>query len=174
MRVYSERLGVTGMTSLTLRQIVANELGARKGRVTSSFRNDSAAVPHGRGDGPDTASATMRAVERSTSFKLGWMVEQGLLRSEIRGLVSEAQAIDVARRVLLRVQCDENPATERAIIRAIPTFDSFADEYWEKMQAVWKSGTISRNIYYMRKHVRPAFADSFSTRSNTSMCDAGL
>ena len=76
-------------------------------------------------------------------------------------MVSEAQAIDVARRVLLRVQCDENPATKRAIIRAIPTFDSFADEYWEKMQAVWKSGTISRNIYYMRKHVRPAFAGQF-------------
>ncbi len=161
MRVDRWQPGVTGMTSLTLREIVTNELGASKERSKQSFRNDSARRTTWSKRWPGYG---VRHYASGRKVHIVQARMDGRTRTVTIGdsrLLSEAQAIDVAKRVLLRVQCGENPAAKRTITLAIPTFDSFADEYWEKMQAVWKSGTISRNIYYMRKHVRAAFAGQF-------------
>jgi integrase len=73
----------------------------------------------------------------------------------------EAVARDVAARVLLRCQVDENPAETRARVRAVPSWTDYLDEYWSRMAAQWKPRTRETHDSYRRAHLNGAFAGKF-------------
>ncbi|WP_052505803.1 site-specific integrase [Novosphingobium sp. P6W] len=75
-------------------------------------------------------------------------------------VVPRAQAIDVARRVLLRAQTGDDPAEARLRTRRIPLYDTFLLEFWSKISPHWKTSTRERNAYY-RKHLEGAFPRRF-------------
>lgn len=74
-------------------------------------------------------------------------------------ILTEAQALDVARRVLLRAQVGENPAAEKKRKRGVPTYARFLALYWEKMEPKWKPSTRVRQIDYRRNYLATAFLD---------------
>lgn len=71
--------------------------------------------------------------------------------------ISEQVALDVARRIILRAQVGENPAVERRRTRALPTFDRFLGEYWERSAPSWKASTRKTHDVYRRDHLDGAF-----------------
>ncbi|EJL22920.1 site-specific integrase [Novosphingobium sp. AP12] len=75
-------------------------------------------------------------------------------------VVSRAQALDVARRVLLRAQTGDDPAEVRQRTRRTPLYESFLQEFWTKVSPHWKASTRNRNSYY-RKHLEVAFPRRF-------------
>ena len=72
--------------------------------------------------------------------------------------VSEAKALDVARRVLLRAQLGENPAEEKKRKRARPPFVKFLNLYWSRVGPTWKPSTMKTNSQYRRVYLDGAFA----------------
>lgn len=53
-------------------------------------------------------------------------------------VLSKSQALTVARRILLRAQVGEDPATKRKEARKVPTYDDFLTMYWKQAAAKWK------------------------------------
>ena len=78
-------------------------------------------------------------------------------------LISRAQAVDVARRVLLRAQTGDDPADVRMQTRRIPLYRDFLDEFWRKTAPRWKATTRERNASY-RRHLDGAFPRQFLDR----------
>ncbi|HEX7853737.1 MAG TPA: tyrosine-type recombinase/integrase [Sphingobium sp.] len=72
-------------------------------------------------------------------------------------LISRRQALDVARRILLRAQVDEDPADARKRTRANPPFDSFLALFWERISPKWKPSTLVTNDQYRRLYLNGAF-----------------
>ena len=72
--------------------------------------------------------------------------------------VSEAKALDIARRVLLRAQVGENPAEEKKRKRARPAFVRFLDLYWSRIGPTWKPSTMRTNNVYRQTYLDGAFA----------------
>lgn len=75
--------------------------------------------------------------------------------------LTEAVARDVAARILLRCQVDENPAETRARIQSVPSWTDFLDEYWSRMASQWKPRTRETHDGYRRNHLDRAFAGKF-------------
>ena len=75
-------------------------------------------------------------------------------------VISRVQALDVARRVLVRAQVGENPADVLMSTRRVPRFDAFLSEFWGNVSPRWKPSTLDRNIYY-RRHLERGFARRF-------------
>lgn len=75
--------------------------------------------------------------------------------------LTEAVARDVAARILLRCQVDENPAETRARVRAVPSWTDYLDEYWNRMANQWKPRTRETHDSYRRAHLDRAFAGRF-------------
>jgi len=76
-------------------------------------------------------------------------------------ILTRAEAIDVARRILLRAQAGENPADTKARIRSAPRFDTFLEEYWQKAKPNWKPSTQKAHNLYRKNYIGPAFAGKF-------------
>jgi len=72
-------------------------------------------------------------------------------------LLSRRQACDLARRIILRAQCDENPAETRQKARSTLTFKAFLDLYWQRMAPKWKPSTLLAHDKYRRLHLDKAF-----------------
>lgn len=72
--------------------------------------------------------------------------------------VSEAKALDVARRVLLRAQVGENPAEEKKRKRTRSAFVRFLDLYWSRIGPTWKPSTMKSNSQYRRVYLDGAFS----------------
>lgn len=72
-------------------------------------------------------------------------------------LLSEHQARDLARHILLRAQTGENPADERKRCRAAPAFSAYLDEYWRRIAGRWKASTRVAHDIYRRNHLDRAF-----------------
>ena len=85
-------------------------------------------------------------------------------------VLSEAQAIDVARRVLARAFLGDNPAQTRQRVRAAPTYGVFLDEFWEKVAARWKAST-RQTMAYNRQHY---FDDAFPDRTVDAITEADV
>jgi hypothetical protein len=47
------------------------------------------------------------------------------------------EALKVARRVLVRAQIGDDPASERIRIRGVPSFADFLDLYWKRASPKW-------------------------------------
>ena len=89
---------------------------------------------------------------------------QGTTRTVTLGnttILSEKQAMDVARRVLIRAQVGENPADVRKNKRKIPSYDDFLKFYWKKMLPTWKHSTQLTQTDYRRRYLDKAFAGKF-------------
>lgn len=76
-------------------------------------------------------------------------------------ILTKAEAIDVAKRILLRAQTGENPAEERARVRSAPRFDIFLEEYWHKASPGWKPLTRKTHDSYRKNYLGSAFKGKF-------------
>lgn len=76
-------------------------------------------------------------------------------------LFTDAEAVAVARRILLRAQVGENPAAARQRTRSAPRFDDFLSLYWGKIAPTWKPSTRKNSGLYRRKHIDGAFPKMF-------------
>ena len=76
-------------------------------------------------------------------------------------VLSKSQALTVARRILLRAQVGEGPATKRKETRKVPTYDDFLTMYWKQAAAKWKPSTLRTHHYYRRRHLDHAFFGMF-------------
>lgn len=76
-------------------------------------------------------------------------------------VLSKSQALTVARRILLRAQVGEDPATKRKQIRKVPNYDDFLSMYWKQAAAKWKQSTLETHNGYRRKHLDRAFFGMF-------------
>lgn len=72
-------------------------------------------------------------------------------------VLSEAQAVLVARRVLAHAMVGNNPASTRKCERQAPTFRRYLDEYWTKASVKWKPLTQKANGIYRRLYLDDAF-----------------
>ncbi|MDF8334781.1 tyrosine-type recombinase/integrase [Novosphingobium cyanobacteriorum] len=89
----------------------------------------------------------------------------GRLRTMTLGnanLFTDAEATDVARRILLRAQNGENPADTAKRIKASPRFDVFLEEFWKKVAVQWKPLTRYTNDCYRRLYLDDAFPKRFA------------
>lgn len=76
-------------------------------------------------------------------------------------VLSKSQALTVARRILLRAQVGEDPATRRNEVRKVPNYDDFLTLYWKQAAAKWKPSTLYTHNYYRRRHLDHAFFGMF-------------
>lgn len=76
-------------------------------------------------------------------------------------LLTNAEAIDVAKRILLRAQTGDNPAETAMRIRSAPRFDVFLEEFWQKVAIQWKPSTIASHNISRRKYLDNAFPGRF-------------
>ena len=74
-------------------------------------------------------------------------------------VISEAQAIIVARRVLAHALVGNDPAETRKRIRAAPPWAPFLEQYWRACSPSWKPSTRSVQDIYRRVYLNTAFAD---------------
>lgn len=76
-------------------------------------------------------------------------------------VLSKNQALTVARRIFLRAQVGEDPATKRKEVRKVPTYDDFLAVYWKQAAAKWKPNTLRTHDYYRGRHLDHAFFGMF-------------
>ncbi len=76
-------------------------------------------------------------------------------------VLSKAQAMDVARRVLLRAQVGQNPAEKRKRRRKVPLYADFLETYWRKVSPSWKPSTQETQGLYRQNYLQNAFAGMF-------------
>jgi integrase len=76
-------------------------------------------------------------------------------------VLSQHQAMTVARRILLRAQVGADPATERKRTRKVPAYGDFLSRYWTAAEPKWKPSTLSTHNGYRRKHLDHAFPGKF-------------
>ena len=76
-------------------------------------------------------------------------------------VLTKAQALVLARRILLRAQTGENPAAEKAQRKAVPRFDRFLDEYWARVSPRWKPSTVKTHRMYRDNYIGRAFRGRF-------------
>ncbi|QJB70301.1 tyrosine-type recombinase/integrase [Parasphingorhabdus halotolerans] len=76
-------------------------------------------------------------------------------------ILNQRQAMDVARRVLVRAQIGQNPAEERIAKRKIPLFADYLKFYWKTMMPKWKPSTQMTQTNYRQAYLDKAFAGKF-------------
>ena len=150
------------MNALTLRGIVAEELGSLQLRVTGKCG--------GLGELRKTCWTRELPGFGTRHYGSGrkiYIVQarmEGHIRTVTIGnakVLSRAQAMDVARRVLLRAQTGENPAEERKRLRKVPSYRDFLKTYWDRVSPKWKPSTLYTHRYYKRKYLDRAFEGLF-------------
>ena len=72
-------------------------------------------------------------------------------------IISQHQALTIARRVIAYAQVGLDPASDRARIRSAPRFDDFLDEYWRRWSPQWKASTLATHGVYRRLYLDHAF-----------------
>lgn len=81
-------------------------------------------------------------------------------------IITQHQALTVARRVIAYAQVGHDPATDRARIRSAPRFDDFLDEYWRRRSPQWKASTLATHGVYRRLYLDHAFPGIFIDELN--------
>ncbi len=149
------------MNALTLRNIVAEELGhsyisligncGKKGNLRKT--RWSRKLP---GFG-------VRIYESGRKAYIVQALMQGTTRTVTIGnakIVNRRQAMSVARRVLTRAS-GANPADERMKKRKVPLFADFLKSYWKTMSPKWKPSTKMTQTNYRTAYLDNAFAGKF-------------
>ncbi|QIQ86457.1 site-specific integrase [Erythrobacter sp.] len=150
------------MNALTLQTIVTEELGTARIGVVGKTKGDSKLrriVWSRRLPGFGT-----RYYASGRTIYMVQAAMQGRTRTVTIGnakILSEAQAMDVARRVLLRAQVGQNPAERRKKRRKVPLFTDFLDNYWRKVSPSWKTSTLHTHGLYRQNYLQSAFTGMF-------------
>ena len=155
------------MTSLSLRKVVAEalaEVGADlrylklpkgKARTTSWL-----GIEHGFGIRHYATGRNVYIVQTRMA---------GRLRTVTIGpasVITQHQAMIVARRVIAYAQVGHDPATDRQRTRSAPRFDDFLDEYWKRWSPHWKESTRYTHETYRRLYLDKAFSGIFLDEMN--------
>ncbi|MGF7151456.1 integrase [Sphingomonas zeicaulis] len=72
-------------------------------------------------------------------------------------LIGKSAALAIARRIILRAQVGENPATDRQKTRSYPSFNDFLAIYWERAAPTWKPSTQRTHRVYRQYYLDFAF-----------------
>ncbi len=150
------------MNALTLGSIVTAELGSLRIRLVGKTTGDSELrqtswskrLP-GFGTRHYASGRTIYIVQAAM---------EGRTRTVTIGnakVLSRAQAMDVARRVLLRAQVGQNPAEKRKVRRKVPLYTEFLDTYWRKVSPGWKLSTQKTHGLYRQNYLQSAFSGLF-------------
>ena len=150
------------MNALTLKSIVTEELGSLRIRLIGNTSGDgslrqsswSKRLP-GFGTRHYASGRTIYIVQAAM---------EGRTRTVTIGnarVLTRAQAMDVARRVLLRAQVGHNPAEKRKIVQKVPLYADFLDTYWRKVSPRWKPSTQVTHDLYRQNYLQSAFAGMF-------------
>lgn len=149
------------MTGLPLSRIIADELAVLR-------RLDPGDRPRGRPRRTEWSDRLPGFGIRHYSSGRSTYVVQSLMGGVTRtitlgntGVLSKAQALKVARRILLRAQVGEDPASKRQEVRKSPLYRDFLDLYWKQASPKWKPGTLETHDGYRRKHLDHAFAGMY-------------
>lgn len=149
------------MTGVSLARIVAEELAVLR-RLHPGER------PRGRPRRTEWSDRLpgfgVRTYSTGRSTYIVQAAMNGVTRTITLGnanVLSRHQAMAVARRILLRAQVGEDPATERKRTRAAPTFADFLGLYWKAAAKRWKPNTLDTHDGYRRKHLDDAFTGKF-------------
>lgn len=149
------------MTGLPLSRIIADELAVLR-------RLDPGDRPRGRPRRTVWSDRLPGFGVRHYSSGRSTYVVQTLMSGVTRtitlgntGVLSRAQALKVARRVLLRAQVGEDPASKRQEVRKSPLYQDFIALYWKQISPKWKPGTLETHDGYRRKHLDHAFAGMY-------------
>ena len=150
------------MNALTLKAIVAEELGSLRTDVIDKTEGDSRLRQTSWSRRLPGFGTRHYASGRKIYIVQAAM--QGRTRTVTIGnarILSEAQAMDVARRVLLRAQVGQNPAEKRKKRRKSPLYTDFLEIYWRKMSPKWKPSTQHTHGLYRENYLQGAFAGMF-------------
>ena len=159
------------MTAVSLRQIVTlslAEVGIAATDIAAPRERSRATwwLPHAHGIGIRSYPSG-RSVYVAQARMGG---RQRVITIGSAAVLSETQAIDVARRVLARALLGDNPAETRQRARAAPTYTAFLDEFWDKVAARWKAST-RQTMAYNRQHY---FDGAFPDRTIDSITEADV
>lgn len=149
------------MTRLTLAKIVAEELA-----TVREFAKGSAV--RGRPRRTEWSERLpgfgIRFYSTGRSVYIVQALMNGVTRTVTLGstkVLSKHEALKVARRVLLRAQVGENPASERTRTRKTPSYADFLDLYWQRASPKWKPRTLDTQTHYRRRYLDNAFVGKF-------------
>lgn len=149
------------MTRLTLAKIVAEELA-----TVREFEKGSAV--RGRPRRTEWSERLpgfgIRFYSTGRSVYIVQALMNGVTRTVTLGstkVLSKHEALKVARRVLLRAQVGENPASERIRTRKTPSYADFLDLYWQRASPKWKARTLDTQTHYRRRYLDNAFVGKF-------------
>jgi len=81
-------------------------------------------------------------------------------------IITQRQALTVARRVIAYAQVGHDPATDRKRIRSAPRFDDFLDEYWRRWSPQWKATTLATYETYRQLYLDDVFPSIFIDELN--------
>lgn len=76
-------------------------------------------------------------------------------------VLTQHEALSVARRVLLRAHVGDDPASDRVQTRKTPSYADFLELYWERASPKWKAKTLFSQTSYRRRYLDGAFAGKF-------------
>ena len=149
------------MTRVSLARIIADELATLR-------RFDPGTRPAGRPRRVEWSEKLPGFGVRFYSSGRSTYIVQSLMNGVTRtitlgnaNVLTKTQALGVARRILLRAQVGEDPATQRKEVRKVPTYDDFLSLYWKQAAAKWKPSTLATHNAYRRKHLDHAFFGMF-------------
>lgn len=150
------------MNALTLQTIVAEELGSLRIGIIGKTNGDSRLRRTTWSKRLPGFGTRLYASGRKIYIVQAAM--QGRTRTVTLGnakILSEAQAMDVARRVLLRAQVGQNPAEKRKTRRKVPLYEDFLETYWRKISPRWKPSTLATHGLYRQNYLQSAFVGMF-------------
>ena len=150
------------MNALTLQTIVTEELGSLRIRAVGMTDGDSCLRQTSWSRRLPGFGTRHYASGRKIYIVQAAM--QGRTRTVTIGnakVLSEAQAMDVARRVLLRAQVGQNPAEKRKARRKTPRYVEFLENYWRKVSPRWKPSTQKTHALYRQNYLQSAFTGMF-------------
>lgn len=149
------------MTRLTLARIVAEELA-----TVREFEKGSAV--RGRPRRTEWSERLpgfgIRFYNTGRSIYIVQVLMNGVTRTVTLGstkVLTKQEALKVARRVLLRAQVGEDPASERVRTRKTPSYADFLDLYWRRASPKWKARTLDTQTHYRRRYLDNAFIGKF-------------
>ena len=141
------------MTRLTLARIVAEEL--------ATFREfEKGSVLRGRPRRTEWSERLpgfgIRFYNTGRSIYVVQALMNGVTRTVTLGstkVLTKHEALKVARRVLLRAQVGEDPASERIRTRKTPSDADFLVLYWKRASPKWKARTLDTQTHYRRRYL---------------------
>ena len=113
---------------------------------------------------PHTPGFGVRAYSSGRQVYVAQARMNGRLRTVMLGptsILSETEALRLARQVLWRAQGGDNPAQVRQEALAAPPFDVVLDVFWRLREPSWKPSTRRTNGVYRRRCLDGAFKNKF-------------